>query len=205
VLPAAGLSAGLAPAEQVLAVNFFGAVSTIVQLKEFLTRSPAPRVCMISSIGLISTPDDQLVDDCVAGREDEAFEALAKNPTWVYERSKRAISTWVRRNGVDSEWLGRGILINAIAPGLIETKMSEAITASPTILANLFESYPHPLGAGKATDVGHLAGFLLSPENAYMAGQTVFLDGGHEAVCGPPRMQVRPVLPTRTSSKIARE
>jgi NAD(P)-dependent dehydrogenase (short-subunit alcohol dehydrogenase family) len=204
VLPAAGLSAGLATASKVLAVNYFGAVSTVVQLAGLLAASSAPRVCMISSIGLISRPNDTLTSLCIAGDENAALAQLADDDTWIYERSKRAISAWVRINGVALDWLDRGILINAIAPGLVATKMSERIIDSPEILAELFETYPHPLGVGRATDIAHLASFLLSAENAFMAGQTIFVDGGHEAICGPVELPLRPVLPTKTSSNIAK-
>lgn len=138
VLPAAGLSAGLAPADRVLAVNFFGAVATVSQLRPLLLASEAPRVCFISSIGLLSCRDDDLTERCLAGDESGALELLAADPSWVYERSKRAVSTWVRRHAVEPEWVGSGILVNAIAPGLIETHMSEAITRSPEALERLF-------------------------------------------------------------------
>jgi NAD(P)-dependent dehydrogenase (short-subunit alcohol dehydrogenase family) len=203
VLPAAGLSARQADAEKVLAVNYFGAVGTVTRLRTLLAVSPAPRVCMISSIGLLSSTDDEVVARCLTGDEAATLALVAADPEWAYERSKRALSTWVRRTAVDPEWLADGIRLNAIAPGMVATAMAAHITGSPETLTRLFESYPHPLGPGTATDIAQLATFLLSEENGYMVGQTIFLDGGHEAVCGPAGLPTRPSMPTQTSSAIA--
>jgi NAD(P)-dependent dehydrogenase (short-subunit alcohol dehydrogenase family) len=205
VLPAAGLSARQAGADKVLAVNYFGAVGTVTRLRPLLSASAAPRVCMISSIGLLSSTDDDVVASCLAGDESATLSLVAADPEWAYERSKRAVSTWVRRTAVDPEWLEAGIRLNAIAPGMIATAMAAHITSSPETLVRLFESYPHPLGTGTAADVAGLATFMLSEENAYMVGQTIFLDGGHEAVCGPAALATRPSMPSQTSSAIARQ
>ncbi|MGF7158692.1 3-oxoacyl-[acyl-carrier protein] reductase [Rhodoligotrophos appendicifer] len=67
------------------------------------------------------------------------------------------------------------ILVNAIAPGLIETGIFERMTA---------EQKDHHLSMqpgrqiGKPSDVAHLVSFLASPETQFITGQTIFIDGG---------------------------
>ncbi|HWR18244.1 MAG TPA: 3-oxoacyl-[acyl-carrier-protein] reductase [Clostridia bacterium] len=69
----------------------------------------------------------------------------------------------------------RGITCNAIAPGLIETDMTEAMNASAReALRNAV-----PLKrAGTAEDVAELAAFLCGPQAGYITGEVIRVDGG---------------------------
>lgn len=70
---------------------------------------------------------------------------------------------------------GRGVRVNAVAPGFIETEMTDALNDA------LKEEYLKriPLKAfGKPEDVAKAVGFLASPESDYMTGQTLHINGG---------------------------
>lgn len=69
----------------------------------------------------------------------------------------------------------RNITCNAIAPGFIETEMTEIL--SDKIKESLYEriSLGH---LGKTEDVANLAYFLAGEESAYITGQTIKVDGG---------------------------
>ena len=68
-----------------------------------------------------------------------------------------------------------GITVNAIAPGLIETRFSVNL---PLPRQKDFERFC-PLGRiGKADEVAALAVFLVSEHNTYMTGETVVIGGG---------------------------
>ena len=70
------------------------------------------------------------------------------------------------------ELAGRGICCNAIAPGLIETDMTEALDKT-ALLSSI------PLGrAGKPEDVAALALFLAGPGGDYITGEVIRVDGG---------------------------
>jgi NAD(P)-dependent dehydrogenase (short-subunit alcohol dehydrogenase family) len=74
-----------------------------------------------------------------------------------------------------------GIRINAVAPGLLRTPMTERMVASPAALAQINLQYP--LGRhGEADEAAALAAWLLGPESAWMTGQVLRLDGGFSAV-----------------------
>jgi 3-oxoacyl-[acyl-carrier protein] reductase len=76
---------------------------------------------------------------------------------------------------VAKELAGRGVRCNAIAPGFIETDMTEAL--GETQVEGLLERIP--LGAlGQADDVAHAALFLVSPRARYITGQVLAVDGG---------------------------
>ncbi len=67
------------------------------------------------------------------------------------------------------------ILVNAIAPGLIVTRMSE------TIVAERGEAYRQeiPLGRfGQPAEVASVIRFLCSRDSSYITGQTITIDGG---------------------------
>jgi 3-oxoacyl-[acyl-carrier protein] reductase len=91
----------------------------------------------------------------------------------VYSASKAAVVTlthaWSKELGP------RGITVNAIAPGVIETEMTTAILAerSAGIVAST------PLGRiGQTDDIAGIALFLCSSEAGWITGRTIIADGG---------------------------
>ncbi len=76
---------------------------------------------------------------------------------------------------VAKELASRGIRVNAIAPGFIETDMTEELNekTKEEILNNI------PLhDTGKSEDVANLAIFLASDKSRYITGQVIHVDGG---------------------------
>lgn len=69
----------------------------------------------------------------------------------------------------------RNITVNAVAPGFIETDMTEVLTEDQK--KTMFEAIS--LGrAGKPSDVANAAVFLASDQAAYITGQIIGVDGG---------------------------
>jgi 3-oxoacyl-[acyl-carrier protein] reductase len=69
----------------------------------------------------------------------------------------------------------RGITVNCVAPGFIETDMTKGLAEaqSATLLAQI------PLGRlGQASEVAHAVAFLASPEAAYITGTELHVNGG---------------------------
>lgn len=70
----------------------------------------------------------------------------------------------------------RGVLVNSVAPGLIETPMLRQVMAGrdeETLVGTV------PLGrVGKAREVASVIAFLLSDDASYITGQTINIDGG---------------------------
>ncbi len=73
-----------------------------------------------------------------------------------------------------------GITVNAICPGLIETKMTEAFTTDKSVLQTMEQSFlvKRP---GVPADIAHAALYLASEEASYVTGTEIVVDGGWTA------------------------
>lgn len=69
----------------------------------------------------------------------------------------------------------RGITVNAVAPGFIETDMTDVLTEDQKKAMLEVVSLGR---AGKASDVANLVAFLASDRAAYITGQIIGVDGG---------------------------
>jgi 3-oxoacyl-[acyl-carrier protein] reductase len=90
-----------------------------------------------------------------------------------YAASKAAIIGLTK--ALAKELASRGICVNGIAPGFIETPMTEKLTPNQkeSILAGI------PMGKlGQPQDIAHAALFLASPWADYITGQIISVDGG---------------------------
>lgn len=73
-----------------------------------------------------------------------------------------------------------GIRVNAVAPGYLQTPMSEAID-SPQFVRDFVERYIPLERAGKVNDVAPLFVFLAGDEAGFVTGQVFVVDGGQLA------------------------
>lgn len=73
------------------------------------------------------------------------------------------------------ELASRGITVNAVAPGFVDTEMTKAL--SPEIRENACKQIP--LGRfGKPEDIANMVAFLASEKADYITGQVISVDGG---------------------------
>jgi 2-dehydro-3-deoxy-D-gluconate 5-dehydrogenase len=76
-----------------------------------------------------------------------------------------------------NEWTGRGITVNAIAPGYMDTKMTAAVKADPVRYERILARIP----AGRWGQPADLCGpllFLAAPASDYVSGVILPVDGG---------------------------
>ena len=90
-----------------------------------------------------------------------------------YAASKAGVIGFTK--SVARELASRGVTANAIAPGFIETKMTEAL--GPEARAALLKQIPLA-SLGQPGDVAEAALFFASPAARYITGQVLAVDGG---------------------------
>jgi 3-oxoacyl-[acyl-carrier protein] reductase len=90
-----------------------------------------------------------------------------------YAASKGAINAFTRALAV--ELASRGVTVNAIAPGFIETDMSEAVRNKA---GDLIKKMIPARRLGQPDDIARVAVFLASDDAAYITGQVLTVDGG---------------------------
>ncbi len=146
--------------EQVWRVNFAGAVKCIQAFLPQLSDSPVARIVNVASInGLRGT-----------------------SSSVAYNSAKAALINLTQCLAVDLS--PRRILVNAVAPGFIDTRMSKLPDGSSEYDTEWFRDVfiKHrriPLGrVGRPADVAGPVAFLCSNDAQYIAGQVLIVDGG---------------------------
>ena len=137
--------------DTVLNTNLKGAFHAVKAFQRSLLREKGARIINVASvIGLIGN----------AGQAN-------------YAASKAGLIGFTK--SVAREFAGRGVTCNAIAPGFIETDMTDEFgeDVKEKVKANV------PLGSfGTVDDIAGVAVFLASEEARYITGQVVAIDGG---------------------------
>ena len=90
-----------------------------------------------------------------------------------YAASKAGIIGFTK--SIAKELASRNILVNAVAPGFIQTKMTEVL--SDSVKENILEQIPLRK-FGTTEDVANVVKFLASEDSKYITGQVIHIDGG---------------------------
>ena len=99
--------------------------------------------------------------------------------TSVYGASKSALLSLVRT--LSGELISRGIRVNAISPGPIETPLYSKLGLSAADLKAVSESLMNQVPAhrfGRPSEIASAVVFLASDESAYTVGSELIIDGG---------------------------
>ncbi len=92
-----------------------------------------------------------------------------------YTASKHGVSGVTKL--LANEWATKGINVNAVAPGYIETNNTEALRADPDRNAAILDRIPAGRW-GQPSDIAGAAVYLCTPAAGYIHGATLNVDGG---------------------------
>lgn len=96
----------------------------------------------------------------------------------AYNASKGAMDAWTRTMAV--EWAGRGVRVNAVAPGFVETDMTAEVQKRDKQRQWVEQRTPMSRFA-QPDEVAQPVVFLCSSAASYITGATLYVDGGWTA------------------------
>jgi NAD(P)-dependent dehydrogenase (short-subunit alcohol dehydrogenase family) len=100
-----------------------------------------------------------------------SHEAIAAAKAGVIGLGRSAAATYA----------AKGIRVNIVAPGLVDTPMAAGITANPLMLKA--SASMHPLGRiGRPEEVAEVVTWLVSDDSSWVTGQVIGIDGGLSSV-----------------------
>lgn len=135
--------------DDVISVNLKGAYNTMRKVCPMLARQRWGRIINLSSIAGINGNAGQV----------------------NYSASKAGLIGMTK--SAAREFAGRGITVNAIAPGFVETDMTEKFASDENVMKRI------PVGRmGRPDEIASLALFLASDAAAYITGEVIRIDGG---------------------------
>ena len=135
--------------DDVISVNLKGAYNTMRKVCPMLARQRWGRIINLSSIAGINGNAGQV----------------------NYSASKAGLIGMTK--SAAREFAGRGITVNAIAPGFVETDMTEKFASDENVMKRI------PVGRmGRPDEIASLALFLASGAAAYITGEVIRIDGG---------------------------
>lgn len=137
--------------EEVIDINLVGTFNVTKNVISYMLKARSGRIINISSVVGI------------AGNAGQTN----------YSASKAGIIGFTK--SLAKEVASRGILVNAIAPGFIETDMTEVL--KDEIKDEIAKSIPLKR-MGTSKDVANVVKFLVSEESSYITGQVINVDGG---------------------------
>ena len=91
----------------------------------------------------------------------------------AYQTTKGAVATLTQ--SLSANWADRGVRVNAIAPGFIDTEMTRVLDEE--VRQKLIEQIPLAR-LGLPEDVARCVNFLVSDRSSYITGQVINLNGG---------------------------
>ncbi|MEH6757439.1 MAG: SDR family oxidoreductase [Parasphingorhabdus sp.] len=102
-----------------------------------------------------------------------AYRTTLGNP--AYNASKAGVLGLVR--SLSQAWIGEGIRVNGVAPGLVDTKLTKVMTEHPERRKWALSMIPSKR-LGTPDDIAGAVLYLASPLADYVVGQTITVDGG---------------------------
>jgi NAD(P)-dependent dehydrogenase (short-subunit alcohol dehydrogenase family) len=185
-IPCAGLPPVAKPLALIAKVNYFAVVATVEGVRDLLEKKKGNVVIVSSNSAPMINSNDSYIQACLDGTEEAACaEIEGRDGHTAYAGSKRAVTMWMRRNVV--EYAASGVRLNAVAPGITMTPLTERVMADAEF-GSAMKEFGDMVPVGSTAQPAHIANvmrFMLSDEASYLCGSVFFVDGGSDAMLRP--------------------
>lgn len=184
IITCAGVGSHFPDKRKILEINYLGTTEFIDGLSGNLSANA--RIVVVSSNSAPMCAKPELVNHLLDS-DWQAIDSLIEDVSGhdCYSGSKQAVAKWMRRQ---TPGLARqGININAVAPGYIETPMTQAV-AKDAQYGEAIRQFVASIPCGRPglpADIANAVDFLISPAASFVAGSVLFVDGGHDAMFRP--------------------
>ncbi len=185
-IPCAGLGPHMKPFSLITKVNYFSAVEMTQAMMPLLEKRKGSVVMVSSNSASMPGLNEAYVAALLGGDEAGACKIIeGLDGHNAYAGSKYALTVWMRRNNL--EFASKGIRINAVAPGITRTPLTDKVLQDKDFGQFLKEfSETVPLGVlGEPEQIANVITFLLSEQASFVSGSVFFVDGGHDAMLRP--------------------
>ncbi len=184
----AGVNNSCGNLKLIISVNYFGAVRLAEGVFDLLQMRKGACVVVSSNtisqgaarMDIVNLLNNQMDESRVLALVEQLDAKAAAHSMYVV--SKYALARWMRR--VSADWAARGVRINAIAPGNVETAMTAKLTPAERV-AVMALPIPTIYGTGKLMDPADIASsivFMVSQQAHGLNGIILFCDGGTDAL-----------------------
>ncbi|MCM3711836.1 SDR family NAD(P)-dependent oxidoreductase [Sporosarcina luteola] len=141
--------------QKMMAINSFGPFAGMKHIAPIMAEQKSGSIVNISSY---------------TAQIGQGFNHYSASKGAVRAISKAAATTFGRQ----------GVRVNALFPGIIETPMTQNLSASKELLDQLVRATPLQR-LGKPADIANAALFLASDDSSYITGAEIVIDGGFSA------------------------
>lgn len=185
-IPCAGLGPNMQPFSLVARVNYFAVIATIEGLRGLVEKKKGSILLVSSNSAPMVPADDPFVQHCLQGDEDAACAYVdGQDGHTAYAGSKRGITVWMRQHV--AEYASAGVRLNAIAPGITMTPLTEGTLSDPVFGQAMkdFSAMTPVGGSAQPEQIASAMRFLLSDDASFICGAVLFVDGGTDALMRP--------------------
>lgn len=184
IICCAGVGVTAPSTSLIVGVNYFGVTELIDGLTEPLVNAGKASVVVIGSVAATHQQQETaaLAEAMFAFDEDKANHIAEDmgSTHLAYAASKYAVTAWARKLSVSVA--SKGIRVNVIAPGAVETPLHQASKDDPRF-GEAVKNFVAPIGRnGQPEEIANAVSFLVSDKSSFVNGSVLFVDGGMDAM-----------------------